>query len=359
MDTMCIDLNAGAIHKSSESSRSIVRIFLTMIALILLSFFASFPAQAAPPPNDNFIAAELISGSSGNAFTLNSSASAELGEPAHINPAANSVWFKWLAPNSDPIDFDTQSSNFDTVLAVYSGTALNNLVLIASNDNDPLLGCCNSRVSFTPTAGQTYYIAVDGLQPADVGRVYLQWGLAPKSIRGTLSLPNGELAPAGGLTIGMRFIDQNSFRDPTVTVTIPEAMNSADYVVTVPDDANADWLVSYECNSIAMGCGGSYYTSGYYGISGTQWNSAFADVLAGGQHYNNINLSVLTGKLVSGSLSLPNAELAPVSLSIDVFATNVNGPEQYSDRFSLPANMHATSYELILPDIAGAESASI
>src|SRR5262249_21991286 len=56
---------------------------------------------------------------------------------------------------------------FDTILAVYTGTALTNLTAVASNDDaDPADGILTSLVTFPTVAGQTYRIAVDGYDGA-------------------------------------------------------------------------------------------------------------------------------------------------------------------------------------------------
>ncbi|NEQ13144.1 MAG: calcium-binding protein [Moorea sp. SIO3E2] len=54
---------------------------------------------------------------------------------------------------------DTVGSNYDTTLAVYTGSAVNSLTEIASNDDTFGL---QSQVEFTVSAGTTYQIAVDG-----------------------------------------------------------------------------------------------------------------------------------------------------------------------------------------------------
>ena len=55
---------------------------------------------------------------------------------------------------------DTLGSNFDTVLAVYTGNALNNLVMVGCDDD--AAGGRQSRVTFTATAGTTYRVQVGG-----------------------------------------------------------------------------------------------------------------------------------------------------------------------------------------------------
>ncbi len=55
----------------------------------------------------------------------------------------------------------TAGTSFDSLLAVYTGTDLSNLVLVASND-DPPDGGAAAELTFQAQAGTEYRIAVDG-----------------------------------------------------------------------------------------------------------------------------------------------------------------------------------------------------
>jgi Lysyl oxidase/Concanavalin A-like lectin/glucanases superfamily/Immunoglobulin I-set domain/Immunoglobulin domain len=128
----------------------------------------------SPPPNDNFANAQAISGSSGSVPGENFNATKESGEPNHAgNAGGASVWYAWTAPSTSPVTFDTCLSDFDTLLAVYTGNAVNALTAIASNDdvstNNP-----RSRLTFTPVTGTVYYIAVDGKNDVQ-GNLTLRW----------------------------------------------------------------------------------------------------------------------------------------------------------------------------------------
>ena len=56
--------------------------------------------------------------------------------------------------------------DFDTTLAVYVGSGVSSLTLMASNDDDRAGGTLTSAVTFTAVAGTTYRIAVDGYNAA-------------------------------------------------------------------------------------------------------------------------------------------------------------------------------------------------
>src|SRR5918994_2715465 len=116
------------------------------------------------PANDAFASAQTLTGAAATVSGTNVDATKESGEPNHAgNTGGKSVWYKWTPQASGATTIDTAGSNFDTLLAVYSGGAVNSLTEVASNNDDNGL---QSKVSFTANAGTTYQIAVDGLGAA-------------------------------------------------------------------------------------------------------------------------------------------------------------------------------------------------
>ncbi len=92
------------------------------------------------------------------------SATGEAGEPNHASNATplNSIWFKWTPTVSGSATVDTFGSGFDTVLAIYSGTAFSDFLEIASNDDSSESSFFESKTFFFAELGETYWIAVDG-----------------------------------------------------------------------------------------------------------------------------------------------------------------------------------------------------
>jgi thiol-disulfide isomerase/thioredoxin len=155
---------------------------------------AALPARLAlaqaPPPNDNFVNAIAIAGSNITLVGTNDYATKEAGEPNHAgNSGGKSVWWTWQAPASVFVTISTRGSTnsldgwpLDTVLAVYTGSAVNALTEVASNDEDPAV-YYTSRVGFKATAGTLYRIAVDGYTydtpaDADSGTIVLSLGVS-------------------------------------------------------------------------------------------------------------------------------------------------------------------------------------
>jgi Ni/Co efflux regulator RcnB len=113
---------------------------------------------AVPPPNDSFESPTLISGFPALASGSNLEATLELSEPTPDNAEA-SVWFQWTAVTSGVVQIDTQGSDFDTLMAVVTGSAVDSLELIAENDDYTNL---QSAVFVNVVSGFTYQIAVYG-----------------------------------------------------------------------------------------------------------------------------------------------------------------------------------------------------
>jgi hypothetical protein len=216
---------------------------------------------SAAPENNNFLNAQLLSGSGGTFVGSNVDATKQVGEPYHFgNLGGASIWYKYVAPASGVLHFATNNSNFDTIVGVYTGTSVNDLTLVATNDNDELDGWMKiySRLYVGVQAGQTYYIAVDGKNSMDgagaaegaVGGNYsfesvvlnddfdsaptLATGSGPYSITttnvGASKEPNepNHMNNSGGRSVWFNFYnDANYPRNITLTLNSTRAANPA------------------------------------------------------------------------------------------------------------------------------------
>ena len=158
---------------------------------------------AASPPNDMFRFATSLAPVSGSLLVDTADASKEFGESLHAGDGGGaSVWFTWNPTTTSVVSIDTAGAGFDTLLAVYSGSEVDALSLVASND-DTAAACSSSRVCFLATAGATYRIAVDGYD-GERGTTPLTWG--PKTDETPCStLPpgiEGSSAPRVGDVLG-------------------------------------------------------------------------------------------------------------------------------------------------------------
>lgn len=151
------------------------------------------------PGHDTFASAAPLDGVAGPVSGDSAAATREDGEPDHAGkPGARSVWYRWTAPAAGLAEFTTLGSAFDTLLAVYTGSAVDALTEVASNDDAGEGGYFTSAVSFTAQAGTTYFVAVDGVGGAG-GHHVLGWSFTPAApvVPRFVTQPQSVTAPPG------------------------------------------------------------------------------------------------------------------------------------------------------------------
>jgi uncharacterized repeat protein (TIGR01451 family)/uncharacterized delta-60 repeat protein len=140
----------------------------------------------AQPANDFFTNALTIAGFSGTVTGSNVGATLELNEPLVIDPNGSipngaSVWFRWVAPASGTVFFNTLSPppQLDTVLASYEGTNILTMIQRAANDDYIFIGG-PSQIFWVAQAGTEYRIKLAGFNNGppvgvDMGPYSLTW----------------------------------------------------------------------------------------------------------------------------------------------------------------------------------------
>jgi hypothetical protein len=146
-----------------------------------------------PPANDSFAGVRDLTGPLPKTEDVASGSPASL-EPGELHVRADdngSFWWKWTAPASGTATADTCGTAYDSVVTVFTGTAVSALTQVASND-DASPSCAtgkkaDARVSFPAVAGTTYYFQVAGRGPGALAATKL-----------TLDGPNTPAADPGG-----------------------------------------------------------------------------------------------------------------------------------------------------------------
>ena len=119
-----------------------------------LDFNLTFVASG--PPNDFCGVATEITTDTFHPPLLDTRPASNDGGPAESCEAgnlgvSNDVWYRYTAPANGTITVDTVGSDYDTVLAVFSGTC-NNPVQVACNDNTGGAGAPAMSISAARTA---------------------------------------------------------------------------------------------------------------------------------------------------------------------------------------------------------------
>ena len=162
-----------------NKQNAIVTFFLTA----LIGLFSS-AASAAAPANDNWGAAQLISGVSGSVTGTTVEATAQTCEPTHVfqdeasTAPKRTVWYKWLAPATASYTFTTDETDGRyTILSAYvlvpnlcNGNIASLPMRIVENgfQNVQFGGRPGSRIAFRAIANQLIYIAVDSYMDNEV-----------------------------------------------------------------------------------------------------------------------------------------------------------------------------------------------
>jgi hypothetical protein len=206
------------------------------------------PPPPPPPANNDFASAQVISGCSGSVNGTNISANKESGEPSHSpdsNPGGASVWYRWQSPSTGSVTITTAGSNFDTLLAVYTGTSVSSLTLIGRNDDASTTPhVVSSSVTFNATAGTTYRIAVDGYDNdsgGDTGNIVLNWNAS----NCTATTPTTVQFSASSYTVN----ESESFATITVTRTGSDLTGPATVKYATSDSTD----VNFRCDPNTAG----------------------------------------------------------------------------------------------------------
>jgi uncharacterized repeat protein (TIGR01451 family) len=255
--------------------------FIIFIVVLLGVFLPSFCAFA----NDTF-PGTTISGATGSLVGSNVAATPEIGEPliAGTGPQ-KSMWYTWVAPASGTMSVSTcnvgnNNSTFDTMLGVYTGTPVNALTTITSNDDTN--GCVTtvnnnygSKVTFTAVAGTTYRFQVDGYSTTTPsGTFNLIWSLAALTVNVTdnSATEGGDTAaftlaltsaPTANVTVTIGTSTQCTFAPASLTFTTVNWATAQTITATAINDVVVEGIHSCAPATIAAANGG------YTGVTAT------------------------------------------------------------------------------------------
>lgn len=202
-------------------------------------------------PNDNFSNGLTIAGATGTTTGSNVGATKEVGEPFHYTTGGASVWWKWVAPSSGTVTFDTIGSSFDTMLAGYTGSAVNALTQLAQNDDEAATSTLQSRISFPVTAGTTYSIAVDGYNDGTTvasGNITLHWNLVTGTLPTITSHPanttilSGQTATLTVEATGAAPLTYQWYQGTSPATTAPVGTNSPSFTTPALSTTTSYWV---------------------------------------------------------------------------------------------------------------------
>ena len=304
----------------------------------------------AAPANDMFTQAAAITATA-TVSGSNVDATKEALEPSHVaNPGGHSVWWQWTAPADALATLDTFGSDFDTLLAVYTGTSVSveDLTQVAANDDWNGL---QSLVQIDAASGITYFIAVDGVD-GEVGNIALNLAVVELVPTFSLSAPASGSSYVVGDKVTIQWAAESVPSNSTISLC---ADADATYY-----NGNDNWLT---INNITATNGtGSYqwdttgYKPGTYGLGGYMYSSTSSTFSAarswvtlvptftltapapGAQYYvgNIVRIAWTASGIVPGST---------ISLCADSDSTYYNGNDHWLTVDTIPATNDTGFYD--------------
>ena len=170
---------------------------------------------AAVPENDDFKFAEKIPEQNTTISSYNTFATTEDNEPRHTGDSKqfSSLWWKWTPELNGKVYFDTSGSDFDVNLAIYRGSAIDELILEAKNPNSNVFER-EPGAYLNAKKGETYRICISSATESDNGyiRLRIARGGAPDINKPVLAsvLPfNGFISNTNRIQISGISIDPN------------------------------------------------------------------------------------------------------------------------------------------------------
>jgi len=258
-------------------------------------------AAGAQPVNDNFANAAVLVGLSGNTNVDTSLATLE---PCETNKVVcvddgtqfitNSAWYKWTAPASGTVEFDTLGSQFNTVVSVWQtpvdlcDAGLTNLVADDDTGFNSFGDLFNTSYATLPVvSNQVYYISLSG-NNLESGPANLNWAMT--SIR---TIPAGtfkfatQIFNQGGLpnyVVSDR--ESTSPASPTVSPSVVGALVTVTRTAGSSGRAYVDYTVgsSYLTNLFVTNIFG---TNVYTSITDTNGLTTFSNVFITVTAYTN------------------------------------------------------------------------
>jgi hypothetical protein len=161
----------------------------------------------AQPTNDNFAERTVIDINKGSVSGTISNATSEVGEP--LIPGISSgqtAWWTWKAPSNGILTITNSATSFSPLVTVYTGDALSDLSLVASNNylpcyvfpyNGEMSECgCHWRMreweTFHVFSGQNYQICVDSPVITDSSVVVISTPFTFTNSEGAVQTAYGE-----------------------------------------------------------------------------------------------------------------------------------------------------------------------
>ncbi|HEX6263594.1 MAG TPA: hypothetical protein VF097_12180 [Actinomycetota bacterium] len=211
------------------------RIAVSIMLTLALLMIGAPGGASVPPANDDFASAIDVAALPFEDTVDTTEATLEQDEPQPPCTffTGNTVWYEFTPGADTIVSLDTLGSDFDSVLAVWTGAELSSLDLVACNDDALSL---SAQVSFRARSATTYHIQVGGFDSAAGSLLFRMRTVEAGVIEGTVTR-EGTGAPLPGICV--EALDRDLFSAQTVVTgadgTFEVVVRGGSYLVAFID----------------------------------------------------------------------------------------------------------------------------
>ncbi|MDP4181267.1 MAG: S8 family serine peptidase [Bacillota bacterium] len=176
-----------------------------------------------------------------------------------------------------------------------------------------------------------------------------------KCISGAISLPNGNKAPEGGISVFVSAEDTQTDQDNTSNINcfiIPQGCSSVNYYINIADNDSSKYTVNYFTNEKG------YVQTGYFCSGNTTpyaHDASYVNLSNG--NITDINLTLIEGYKLCGNISLPSGVAEANDISLSLIIINLDDTKNSQDAISkyieymlkISKKTQKTDFEFYLP----------
>jgi len=171
---------------------------------------------------------------------------------------------------------------------------------------------------------------------------------------GSLISPAGP-APAEGIDTQV-FVSSTDFSiSENIRFSIEEGQSDVDFSFTMPEGENLDYRVRYQCDPTTSSsgiCSSLFLGNGFYQsnvVGNAVSDSADAELLVGNQSYTNLDMTLISGASISGTISrlLSTSTANPVAFFIRAVDQSGGEPDAFTS-IDIPIGQRSADYALVV-----------
>ena len=176
------------------------------------------------------------------------------------------------------------------------------------------------------------------------------------TISGTVNMPGASTPPVDGLKFSLNAFTVNS---PVTVLSvqgfIAETQSMDTYQIMIPNDIAETWEIGYRCDGFRNpnGACDDFLTVGYFNSTATNTTAELrvnAEDLPGHLNTSAINMTLLSGFTITGTLSIPSPPTEATGIQVTMSARDANNPaNNATDSITIAKDANSAPFEITVP----------